>query len=210
MSESDGADAVWTEERAQARGTSAEHATREDGVLAEERREQSSTASEQVVVVRRARVGDVRGIKSIIDTYVGKVLLAKELVTLYEDVQEFWVAEVDGELVGCGGLHVLWEDIAEIRSIAVLPDTARLGIGGLLVERLLAVARDLGLQRVFVLTFETKFFARFGFVEIDGTPVSAEVYEQMRRSADEGVAEFLDLPYAKPNTLGNSRMLLEL
>jgi amino-acid N-acetyltransferase len=166
--------------------------------------------SEQRVVVRRARVSDVRGIKSIIDTYVGKVLLAKELVTLYEDVQEFWVAEVDGELVGCGGLHVLWEDIAEIRSIAVLPAAARLGIGGLLVERLLAVARDLGLQRVFVLTFETKFFARFGFVEIDGTPVSAEVYEQMRRSADEGVAEFLDLPYVKPNTLGNSRMLLEL
>jgi amino-acid N-acetyltransferase len=63
---------------------------------------------------------------------------------------------------------------------------------------------------VFVLTFETVFFARYGFVEIDGTPVSPEVYEQMRRSADEGVAEFLDLPYVKPNTLGNSRMLLEL
>jgi amino-acid N-acetyltransferase len=210
VSESDGAGVVWTEERAQARGTSAEHATREDDVLVEERREQLNAVSEQAVVVRRARVSDVRGIKSIIDTFVGKVLLAKELVTLYEDVQEFWVAEVDGELVGCGGLHVLWEDIAEIRSIAVLPTAARLGIGGLLVERLLAVARDLGLQRVFVLTFETKFFARFGFVEIDGTPVSAEVYEQMRRSADEGVAEFLDLPYVKPNTLGNTRMLLEL
>jgi amino-acid N-acetyltransferase len=162
------------------------------------------------VVVRRARVSDVRGIKAIIDTYVGRVLLAKELVTLYEDVQEFWVAEVAGELVGCGGLHVLWEDLAEIRSIAVLPSAARLGIGGLLVDRLVSVARQLGLQRVFVLTFETKFFAKFGFVEIDGTPVTAEVYEQMRRSADEGVAEFLDLPYAKPNTLGNTRMLLEL
>ncbi|HEX6356895.1 MAG TPA: amino-acid N-acetyltransferase [Actinophytocola sp.] len=162
------------------------------------------------VVVRRARVSDVRGIKAIIDTFVGKVLLAKELVTLYEDVQEFWVAEVDGELVGCGGLHVLWEDIAEIRSIAVLPRAARLGIGGLLVERLLATARALGLQRVFVLTFETAFFGKFGFVEIDGTPVAPEVYEQMRRSADEGVAEFLDLPYVKPNTLGNARMLLEL
>jgi amino-acid N-acetyltransferase len=164
----------------------------------------------QPVVVRRARVSDVRGIKAIIDTYVGRVLLAKELVTLYEDVQEFWVAEMDGELVGCGGLHVLWEDIAEIRSIAVRASVARAGIGAYLVERLLSVARQLGLQRVFVLTFETKFFAKFGFVEIEGTPVSAEVYEQMRRSADEGVAEFLDLPYVKPNTLGNSRMLLEL
>jgi amino-acid N-acetyltransferase len=162
------------------------------------------------LVVRRARIGDVRGIKSIIDTYVGKVLLAKELVTIYEDVQEFWVAELDGELVGCGALHVLWEDIAEIRSIAVLPHVARLGVGGHLVERLVELARELGLPRLFVLTFETTFFARYGFVEIDGTPVSPEVYDQMRRSADEGVAEFLDLPYVKPNTLGNARMLLEL
>jgi amino-acid N-acetyltransferase len=164
----------------------------------------------QTLVVRRARVGDVRAIKSIIDTYVGKVLLAKELVTLYEDVQEFWVAEHDDRIVGCGALHVLWEDIAEIRSIAVLPHALRLGAGAALVERLLAVARELGLARVFVLTFETGFFARHGFVEIEGTPVSPEVYAEMRRSADEGVAEFLDLPYVKPNTLGNSRMLLEL
>ena len=166
------------------------------------------------VVVRRARIGDVRDIKSIIDTYVGKVLLAKELVTLYEDVQEFWVAEVGSgpgtEIVGCGALHVLWEDIAEIRSIAVLPHATGLGVGGMIVDRLVAVARELGLARVFVLTFETKFFARHGFVEIDGTPVSPEVYEEMRRSADTGVAEFLDLPYVKPNTLGNARMLLEL
>ncbi|MGH3761047.1 amino-acid N-acetyltransferase [Actinophytocola sp.] len=166
------------------------------------------------VVVRRARIGDVRVIKSIIDTYVGKVLLAKELVTLYEDVQEFLVAERNGEhgreLLGCGALHVLWEDIAEIRSIAVLPHALRLGVGGMLVERLIALARDLGLPRLFVLTFETEFFARYGFVEIEGTPVSSEVYEEIRRSADEGVAEFLDLPYVKPNTLGNARMLLEL
>ena len=166
------------------------------------------------VVVRRARIGDVRTIKSIIDAYVGKVLLAKDLVTLYEDVQEFWVAERGGdgagELVGCGALHVLWEDIAEIRSIAVLPHALRLGVGGLLVERLISLARELGLARLFVLTFETEFFARYGFVEIDSTPVSPDVYEEMRRSHDEGVAEFLDLPYVKPNTLGNARMLLEL
>ncbi|OLF05507.1 N-acetylglutamate synthase [Actinophytocola xinjiangensis] len=161
-------------------------------------------------MVRRARIGDVRTVKSIIDTYVGKVLLEKELVTIYEDVQEFWVGEANGELVGCGALHVLWEDIAEIRSIAVLPHAARLGVGSAIVDQLVGVARELGLARLFVLTFETAFFARHGFVEIDGTPVSSEVYEQMRRSVDAGVAEFLDLPYVKPNTLGNARMLLEL
>jgi len=148
--------------------------------------------------------------KAIVDRYAGKVLLAKELVTLYEDVQEFWVAQRGDELVGCGALHVLWEDIAEIRTIAVVPDALKQGVGHAIVDRLVGAARDLGLARIFVLTFETEFFSRHGFVKIDGTPVTPGVYDEMRRSADEGVAEFLDLPYVKPNTLGNTRMLLEL
>lgn len=164
----------------------------------------------EAVVVRRARISDVRAIKSLVDKYAGKVLLVKALVTLYEDVQEFWIAECRGEIVGCGALHVLWEDLAEIRTVAVAPDVLSAGIGGAIVEQLTDTARELGLARIFVLTFEKKFFSRHGFVEIDGSPVSQEVYEQMRRSADEGVAEFLDLPYVKPNTLGNHRMLLEL
>src|SRR5690349_12513792 len=161
-------------------------------------------------VIRRARSSDVRGIKAIVDSYVGRLLLAKQLVTLYEDVQEFWVAERAGKLVGCGALHVLWEDIAELRTIAVVPEATGQGVGHALVDALISVAKDLGLARLFVLTFETSFFAAHGFVEIDGTPVAPEVYEEMRRSVDEGVAEFLDLPYVKPNTLGNTRMLLEL
>ncbi|GAA3061945.1 amino-acid N-acetyltransferase [Actinokineospora globicatena] len=161
-------------------------------------------------LVRRARATDVRAMKAVIDTYVGKVLLAKPLVTLYEDIQEFWVAEAGGELVGCGALHVLWEDIAEIRTIAVAPSARGTGVGHALVRQLVDVARELGLGRIFVLTFETDFFARHGFVAIDGTPVSPEVYAEMRRSMDEGVAEFLDLEYVKPNTLGNTRMLLKL
>lgn len=162
------------------------------------------------LTIRRARVSDVRKIKTLVDGYAGEVLLAKPLVTLYEDVQEFWVAEADGELLGCGALHVLWEDLGELRTVAVAPSGTGRGIGHAIVEKLIEVAMDLRLARLFVLTFETKFFARLGFMEIDGTPVSAEVYEEMRRSVDEGVAEFLDLPYVKPNTLGNTRMLLQL
>jgi amino-acid N-acetyltransferase len=148
--------------------------------------------------------------KAVVDAYAGRVLLVKQLVTLYEDVQEFWVAELDGALVGCGALHVLWEDIAELRTIAVSPGFAGQGIGHALVDALIGVAKDLGLSSLFVLTFETAFFATHGFVEIAGTPVAPEVYEEIRRSLDEGVAEFLDLPYVKPNTLGNTRMLLDL
>jgi amino-acid N-acetyltransferase len=160
--------------------------------------------------VRRARISDVRAIKALVDHYAGQVLLAKQLVTLYEDVQEFWVARRGDEVVGCGALHVLWEDLAEIRTLAVHPSARGTGVGHALVDRLVDQARELGLQRVFVLTFEERFFGRHGFVAIDGTPVTPEVYTEMRRSLDEGVAEFLDLPYAKPNTFGNTRMLLTL
>ncbi len=149
-------------------------------------------------------------IKELIDVYAGKILLAKNLVTLYEAVPEFWVAELDGQVVGCGALHVLWADLGEVRTVAVAKEHSGRGIGHLVVGRLLDVARELGLQRVFVLTFEISFFARHGFAEIDGTPVTREVYDEMTRSYDTGVAEFLDLSFVKPNTLGNTRMLAQL
>jgi amino-acid N-acetyltransferase len=162
-------------------------------------------------LARRARTADVQAIKKLVDGYADRdILLAKDLVTLYEDIQEFWVAELDGALVGCGALHVLWEDIAEIRTVAVDQAAQGRGVGSAIVRALLDVAHDLGLKRVFVLTFEAEFFARHGFAEISGTPVPPEVHDQMRRSYDQGVAEFLDLPYVKPNTLGNTRMLLIL
>jgi len=161
------------------------------------------------LTVRRAKVADVHRIKDLVDRYVPAVLLAKQLVTLYEDVQEFWVAERDGSVVGCGALHVLWEDLAEIRTLAVHPDAVGQGVGHALVAQMVEHGRTLGVSRLFVLTFEEHFFSRHGFRAIEGTPVTPEVYDEMRRSHDEGVAEFLDLAYVKPNTLGNTRMLLE-
>jgi amino-acid N-acetyltransferase len=164
------------------------------------------------VVVRRARTPDVRTIRRLVDLYsgAGPRLLEKATVTLYEDVQEFWVAELDGEVVGCGALHVLWEDLAEIRTVAVDPERRGMGIGHRIVAALIGTARDLGLRRVFCLTFEVDFFAKHGFVEIEATPVDPDVYAELLRSYDEGVAEFLDLERVKPNTLGNTRMLLHL
>ncbi|OBI87277.1 N-acetylglutamate synthase [Mycobacterium sp. 1245805.9] len=171
----------------------------------------TESSHDRAPVVRRARTSDVPAIKHLVDTYAGRILLEKNLVTLYEAVQEFWVAEdPDGKVVGCGALHVLWADLGEIRTVAVDPAVTGQGIGHAIVNRLLEVARELQLERLFVLTFETEFFGRHGFTEIEGTPVTAEVYEEMCRSYDIGVAEFLDLSYVKPNILGNSRMLLVL
>ncbi|MEV0704500.1 amino-acid N-acetyltransferase [Saccharopolyspora sp. NPDC050389] len=163
-----------------------------------------------LVEVRPARVRDARTIKASIDHYAGKVVLGKELVTLYEGIQEFWVAEQAGEIVGCGALHVLWEDLAEIRTVAVDPMAKGRGIGHALVARLVATAGELGLSRIFVLTFETEFFGRHGFLPIADAPVPPDVYDEIRHSPDEGVAQFLDLAHVKPNTLGNTRMLLRL
>ncbi|MFZ4374569.1 MAG: amino-acid N-acetyltransferase [Mycobacterium sp.] len=170
----------------------------------------SAAGQRHDVVIRRARTSDVPEIKRLVDIYAGKILLEKNLVTLYESVQEFWVAEAAGQMLGCGALHVLWADLGEVRTVAVDPSVKGQGIGYAIVHRLLTVARELQLRRLFVLTFETGFFGRHGFTEIEGTPVDAEVYEEMRRSYDVGVAEFLDLSYVKPNILGNTRMLLVL
>nr|WP_102142477.1 amino-acid N-acetyltransferase [Mycobacterium sp. QGD 101] len=169
-----------------------------------------SAAPDDRLVVRRARTSDVPAIKALVDIYAGKILLEKNLVNLYEAVQEFWVAELDGEVIGCGALHVLWADLGEVRTVAVHPKVRGQGVGHRIVEVLLDVARELHLERIFVLTFEVDFFSKHGFEEIEGTPVTAEVYEEMCRSYDTGVAEFLDLSYVKPNILGNTRMLLTL
>jgi amino-acid N-acetyltransferase len=165
------------------------------------------------VVVRPARTRDVRGIRTLIDTYTNdRRLLSKATVTLYEAVQEFRVAVRAGDqaVVGCGALHVMWEDLAEIRTVAVDPSCRGQRLGHRIVEELIGAARELGVARIFVLTFETGFFGSFGFEPIDGAPVPQPVYEQLLRSYDEGVAEFLGLERVKPNTLGNTRMLLRL
>jgi amino-acid N-acetyltransferase len=163
------------------------------------------------IVVRLARTSDVRAIRSFIDAYSpdGR-LLSKATVTLFEDIQEFLVAEIDGLVVGCGALHVMWEDLAEVRTLAVDPDRAGQGVGSVLLEALLDRAREVGVKRVFCLTFAVEFFSRFGFVEIDDTPIDVDVYAQLLQSYDEGVAEFLGLERVKPNTLGNHRMLATL
>ena len=141
-------------------------------------------------------------------------MLAKSTVNLYEDVQEFCVADADDggqrTVVGCGALHVLWEDLAEVRTGAVDPAVQGRGVGHRIVSALLDRARELGVRRVFCLTFETAFFSKHGFKPIQGTPVSPRVYEELLRSYDEGVAEFLNLDRVKPNTLGNTRMLVHL
>lgn len=165
------------------------------------------------ITVRRARTTDVPAMRALMEPLVDRrILLGKELVTLYEAVQEFQVAvNAEGQLVGFGALHVFWEDLGEIRTLAVADGWLGRGVGRALLTELESAARDLGLARLFCLTFEREFFIRQGFEAISESTgekiINSDVYYELVRSPDEGIAEFLELARVKPNTLGNTRML---
>ncbi len=161
--------------------------------------------------IRAARATDVRAIQALREPSEGKVLLHHDLVALFEKVQEFLVVEnAAGKVVAAGALHIMWEDLAEVRSIVVSSDVRGQGIGHLLVDALLAKAEGSGIKRIFCLTFEVGFFAKHGFEEISDVPVDEATFAELVRSTDEGTAEFLDLARVKQNTLGNTRMLKRL
>lgn len=163
------------------------------------------------VTIRPATTGDIRSIRDLIEPLVvSRVLLGKELVMLYEAVQEFMVAVKDSEVVGCGALHVFWENLGEVRTLAVAEAHTGRGIGSALLDALEHKASKLGLSQLFCLTFEVDFFSLHGFDHVEEPIVDPEVYAELVRSPDEGVAEFLDLARVKPNTLGNSRMVKNL
>lgn len=158
--------------------------------------------------IRPARADDVRAIAALRAPLEGEVLLHHDLVALFERVQEFMVAvDAEGRVVGAGGLHIMWEDLAEIRSLIVDGSVRGQGVGNLLVAALVEKAKSFGVTRIFCLTFEVSFFEKHGFSAISDVPVDEATFAEMVRSNDDGVAEFLDLARVKQNTLGNTRML---
>ncbi|WP_229868312.1 amino-acid N-acetyltransferase, partial [Streptomyces chryseus] len=138
-------------------------------------------SEQKAITVRRARTSDVPSVRRLVDTYAqNRILLDKANVTLYEDIQEFWVAERDEDaaVIGCGALHVMWEDLAEVRTLAVDPSFKGAGVGHQVLGKLLQTARWLGVRKVFCLTFEVDFFMKHGFVEIGEAPVDTDVYSE--------------------------------
>jgi len=160
-------------------------------------------------ILRPARTSDIVAIQAMRAPLVdSNVLLQHQLVSLYERVQEFVVAESkDGRILAAGALHVMWGDLAEVRSLVVDQSARGMGLGKAVVEALIERAFTLGVRRVFCLTFEVDFFVRCGFDIISDVPVDEATFAQMLQSSDDGIAEFLDLARVKENTLGNTRML---
>ncbi len=121
----------------------------------------------KTMMVRKAVLKDAQDIYTLINEYAKEgILLPRSLNSIYENIRDFWVCEREGEILGCCALHIVWEDLAEIKSLAVRKDVRNSGIGSLLVEKSLQEAEDLGIKKVFVLTYATGFFGKFNFYEV--------------------------------------------
>jgi len=119
-------------------------------------------------MVRKARVQDARAIHALVGEFADRgLLLPRSLNSIYEHIRDFWVYEEEGRILGCASLQVVWEDLAEIRSLAVSSEKQKGGIGRKLVEACLREARELGVERVFSLTYAKEFFERMGFRVIE-------------------------------------------
>jgi amino-acid N-acetyltransferase len=117
-----------------------------------------------VQTVRKAVIRDVDTIQKMVNRLASEgAMLAIALSEIFEHIRDFWVVEKNGDLVGTCALHVIWEDLGEIRSLAVDPCCRDLGVGRALVEKCLEEAAGLHLRRVFALTYQEEFFQRMGF-----------------------------------------------
>jgi len=131
------------------------------------------------VTVERARLADVEAMKALLDDFARSGdLLARSRLDLYEHIRDFVVARRDGEIVGLSALHISWIDLAEVRSLAVKRDLQRRGIGRVLVEHCLQEAAELGLERVFALTYQPEFFGTLGFGEVDKSQLPHKVWQE--------------------------------
>ncbi len=128
---------------------------------------------------RKARVSDAAGIKALIDSWSEKgLMLPKSLSEIYDNLRDFWVFEKDGRVSGCAGLHISWEDLAEVKSLAVSPETMRQGAGSRLLAACMSEAEALGIRRVFALTYVKEFFLRHGFREIDKASLPHKIWSE--------------------------------
>jgi amino-acid N-acetyltransferase len=129
-------------------------------------------------MLRKAQIKDVKEIQKLLTVYASKGdMLSRSLSELYEALRDFYV-EVgdDGRLLGTAALHIVWEDLAEVRSVAVAEDAGRKGIGSTLVTACIDEARQLGLKRIFCLTYKPEFFGKLGFVLVDKSTLPHKVW----------------------------------
>jgi amino-acid N-acetyltransferase len=132
------------------------------------------------LITRKARLRDVGAMSRIINFYAAQqLMLHKTHLQLYENLRDFSVVEdASGQILACGALHIYWENLAEIRAIAVSEGMNRKGIGRMLAEFLIEEARELGLEQVFCFTYVPKFFNSLGFIQVEHSVLPLKVYNE--------------------------------
>ena len=130
-------------------------------------------------MIRKARITDAKNIQNLINHYAAtNIMLPRSLNEIYDNIRDFYIAENDGKIVGCAALHVSWEDLAEVKSLAVDEAYQKKGLGKKLVEKCLEEAGDLGIKRVFALTLITDFFKKLGFKTISKKKLPQKVWTE--------------------------------
>ncbi|MDD5730377.1 MAG: N-acetyltransferase [Candidatus Omnitrophica bacterium] len=118
-------------------------------------------------MLRKAGIKDIREIQALINSFARQdIMLARSLNELYENLRDFWVFEEKGKVTGCAALHVSWEDLSEVKSVAVAKNRQGKGIGKQLVLACIEEAKKLGAKKVFVLTYKPEYFKKFGFKRV--------------------------------------------
>lgn len=135
-------------------------------------------------MIRKALIPDVKNIHRLLLDYARDgLLLSRSLAELYESLRDFYVFEVDGRVVGTAALNICWEDLAEVRSLAVHPEFNGRGVGRELVQSCLEEARRLGIRRVFALTYKQVFFEKLGFVVIEKSQLPHKIWGDCMKCA---------------------------
>ncbi|OGU09961.1 MAG: GNAT family N-acetyltransferase [Geobacteraceae bacterium GWC2_58_44] len=128
-------------------------------------------------MIRKAKIADVKDIQKLLTSYASRgEMLSRSLSELYDSLRDFYIFEEEGRVLGTSALHIVWDDLAEVRSVAVAEGAGRRGIGSQVVSACLEEARVLGLKRLFCLTYKPDFFAKFGFVVVDKSELPHKVW----------------------------------
>jgi amino-acid N-acetyltransferase len=134
---------------------------------------------EKAMKLRKARIADVEEMMLLINSNAEQgLMLGRSRNMLYENIREFLLAEIDGQVVGVASLHILWSDLAEIRALAVSNDYKRKGIGTLIVKGLEEEARELGCTKLFALTYQPEFFKYCGYEEVSKEQMPQKVWSE--------------------------------
>lgn len=130
-------------------------------------------------MIRKAKIEDIKQIQDLINSFAQQdLMLPRSLNELYENIRDFWVYEDKKEIAGCCALHICWQDLVEVKSLAVKKDKQKQGIGSQLLNYCIKEAKELGARKVFVLTYKPEFFKKFGFKKIKYSALPHKIWAE--------------------------------